>query len=65
MTTVTRTLCLCCGSYYDLDEDCPEVEFRPHSIQLSLEVSRRLLTAGIAHPDQHDVREVLRELGYR
>jgi len=65
MSLMTRTICLCCGSYYDADENCPQIPFKPHSLQIAVEVSRLLLEAGIEHPDKQDVTEALRELGYR
>jgi len=65
MSVMARTICLCCGSYYDTDGDCPQVRYRPHSIQIAVEVTRHLLEAGIEHPDKHDIEETLRELGYR
>jgi hypothetical protein len=35
-------LCLCCGNYYPLNGDCPNVELLPHSIERAVSVAARV-----------------------
>ena len=59
---MTRVLCLCCGTRYDVDGDCPHLHERPHSTALARLVAFHLLAQGIEHPkprDVHAAREAL------
>jgi hypothetical protein len=51
----TRVLCLCCGTRYDVDGDCPWLNVEPHSAALARLVALYLLTQDIDAPTRDDV----------
>lgn len=57
MSSATRISCLCCGTRYDLDDNCPKLDELPHSLALARLVALHLLGHGIDTPTPRDVRE--------
>lgn len=57
-----QVLCLCCGSYYGSDTNCPNRGSSPHSFELSFKVAKHLHEQGIDLPLPADVRRALDEL---
>lgn len=57
-------MCLCCGSSYNEDYDCPNLDRRPHSVELALRVAELLQERGMP-PTGNNVRAALAEIQKR
>lgn len=57
-----RILCLCCGSYYDSDSDCPNRYRELHTLKLSIDVANYLREHAIDEPRPADVKRALAAL---
>ena len=55
-------VCLCCGSAYASDDDCPNVDDGKHSGERALAVARHLSAIGVQHPTTQDVLDALAAL---
>jgi hypothetical protein len=50
---------LCCGTFYEVDGDCPNVDKVEHSSGLAYVVALRLQRRGLELPTPEQVREAL------
>lgn len=55
--------CLCCGTLYPVDGDCPNLETAPHSLELARSVAAELLEYGATTPSVRQVRRALEQIG--
>lgn len=59
---MTSAVCLCCGSEYGPDDDCPNVDDGEHDVEHATSVARYLRDRGCEHPRPLDVKTAIAAL---